>query len=65
MLLFLYDIPINKKKWAAHVDKALHVLKDHLLFLKKFKFSLSAYEYLGHIVNHNGVWVDPKKIKAM
>jgi hypothetical protein len=49
------------------VDQALQLLVDHQHFLKRSKFSYGVPEvkYLGHIVSHNGVCVDPMKIKEM
>jgi len=49
------------------VDKVLHLLSQHQLFLKQSKcaFGASEVEYLGHIVGKDGAKVDPKKIEAI
>jgi hypothetical protein len=49
------------------VDRVLHLLSQHQLFLKQSKcaFGASEVEYLGHLVGKDGVRVDPKKIEAM
>jgi hypothetical protein len=70
VLLFFDDILIYRKKWTnhlAHVDRVLHPLSQHQLFLKKSKcaFGASEVEYLGHLVGKVSIRVDPKKIKAM
>jgi hypothetical protein len=70
VLVFFDDILIYSKTWTthlAHVDKVLHLLSQHQLFLKQSKcaFGASKVEYLGHIVGKYGVRVDPKKIEAM
>ena len=43
------------------------LLEEKQLYAKpsKFFFGLQEVEYLGHIVPHEGVKVDPNKIKAM
>ena len=45
----------------------LQLLKDEELYAKPSKcfFGGKEVEYLGHIVFHEGVKVDPKKIKSM
>jgi hypothetical protein len=45
----------------------LQLLKEQQLYAKPSKcfFGLKEVEYLGHIVSHEGVKVDPNKIKAM
>ena len=50
-----------------HVDKVLQLLKQQQLYSKPSKclFGVKEVEYLGHIVSHEGVKVDPNKIKAM
>jgi hypothetical protein len=70
VLVFFDDILIYSKTWTthlAHVDRVLHLLSQHQLFLKQSKcsFGASKVEYLGHIVGKVGVRVDPKKIEAM
>jgi hypothetical protein len=52
---------------VRHVDKVLQLLKEQQLYAKPFKcfFGVKEVEYLGHIVSHEGVKVDPNKIKAM
>ena len=49
------------------MDKVLHLLSKHKIFLKQSKcaFCFFEFEYLGHIVGNDGVRVDPKKIEAM
>jgi hypothetical protein len=49
------------------VDRFIHLLSQHQLFLKQTKcvFGASEVEYLGHLVGKDGVRVDPTKIEAM
>jgi hypothetical protein len=70
VLVFFDDILIYSKTWTehlAHVDRVLHLLSQHQLFLKQSKcaFGTSEVEYLGHLVGKDGVRVDPKKIESM
>jgi hypothetical protein len=70
VLVFFYDILIYCKTWTdhiSHVDRVLHLLSQHQIFLKQYKcaFGASEVEYLGHLVGKAGVRVDPKKIEAM
>jgi hypothetical protein len=70
VLLFFDDILIYRKTWedhVRHVDKVLQLLKEQQLYVKpsKYLFWVNEVEYLGHIVSHEGVKVDPNKIKAM
>jgi hypothetical protein len=70
VLVFFDDILIYRKTWIdhlAHVDRVLHLLSQHQLFLKQSKcaFGASEVEYLGHLVGKDGVRLDPKKIEAM
>jgi hypothetical protein len=52
---------------VQHVDKVLQLLKEQQVYAKpsKFFFGVKDVDYLGHIVSHEGVKVDPNKIKAM
>jgi hypothetical protein len=70
VLVFFDDILIYKKSWedhVRHVDKVLQLLKEQQLYVKPSKcfFGVKEVEYLGHILSHEGVKVDPNKIKAM
>ena len=68
MLVFFYDILIYSRSWkdhVQHVDRVLKLLEEKQLYAKtsKFFFQVQEVEYLGHIVSHEGVKVEPKKIK--
>ena len=70
MLVFFDDILIYRKSWEdhlRHVDKVLQLLKEQQLYAKPSKsfFGVNEVEYLGHIVSHEDVKVNPNKIKAM
>ena len=49
------------------MDRVIHLLSQHQLFLKQSKcdFGASEVEYLGHLVGKDGVRLVPKKIEAM
>jgi hypothetical protein len=49
------------------VDRVLHLLSQHQLFPKQSKcaFGASEVEYLGHLVDKDGIRVDTKNIEAM
>jgi hypothetical protein len=70
VLVIFYDILIFSKSWedhVRHVDKVLQLLKEQQVYAKPSKcfFGVKEVEYLGHIVSHKGVKVDPNNIKAM
>jgi hypothetical protein len=70
VLVFFDDILIYSKSWedhVRHVDKVLQLLEEQQLYAKPSKcfFGVKEVEYLGHIISHEGVKVDPNKIKAM
>jgi hypothetical protein len=70
VLVFFDDILIYSKSWedhVQHVDKVLQLLTEQQLYAKPSKcfFGVKEVEYLGHIVSHEGVKVDPNNIKAM
>ena len=70
LLVFFDDILIYRKSWedhVQHVDGELQLLKEKKLYAKPSKcfFGVKEVEYLGHIVSHEGVKVDPNNIKAM
>ena len=70
LLVFFDDILIYNKSWKDHVelvDRVLRLLEEKQLYAKGSKcyFGIQEVEYLGHIVSHEGVKVDPSKIKAI
>jgi hypothetical protein len=70
VLVFFDDILIYNKSWedhVQHVNNVIQLLKEQQLYSKPSKcfFGVKEVEYLGHIVSHEGVKVDPNKIKAM
>ena len=69
MLVFFDDILIYNKSWkdhVQHVDMVLKLLEDKQLYAKisKCSFGVHEVEYLCHIVSHEGIKVDPNKIKS-
>jgi hypothetical protein len=70
VLVFFDDILIYKTFWEEHVqhfDRVLQILMEKQLYDKPSKcfFGVQKIEYLGHTVSHEGVKVEPNKIKAM
>ena len=70
MLVFFDDILIYRKYWedhVRHVDRVIQILKGKQIYAKPSKcfFGVKEVEYLGHIIYHEGVKVEPNKIKAM
>ena len=70
MLVFFDDILIYNESWeyhVQHVDRVIHLLKEKHIYAKPSKcfFGVNEVEYLGNIVSHEGVKVDPNKIKDM
>jgi hypothetical protein len=70
VLIFFNDILIYNKSWKEHVhhvDMVLKLLEEQQLYENPSKcaFGFQEVKYLGHIVSHGGVKVDPIKIKSM
>ena len=70
VLVFFDDILIYSRSWkdhVQHVDRVLKLLQEKQLYEKTSKcfFGVQEVEYLGHIVSHEGVKVDPNKIKSI
>jgi hypothetical protein len=70
VLVFFDDILIYSKTWTmhiSHVDRVLHLVSQHKIFLKQSKcyFGASEVEYLCHIFGKAGVRVYPYNIEAM
>ena len=70
VLVFFYDRLIYIRPWkehVQHVNRVLKLLQEKQLYEKTSKcfFGVQGVEYLGHIVSHEGVKVDPNKFKSI
>jgi hypothetical protein len=68
VVLYLYDILIFSRTWEdrmRHIQQVLSTLWQHNLdvHLGKFSFGMNRVQYLGYIVDENGVHVDPTNIQ--
>lgn len=70
VLVYLDDILVLSKSWVehvCHVKKVLDVLKNEKLFVKlsKCKFRKTSLGYLGHIIGHGQIKIDPSKVEEI
>jgi hypothetical protein len=70
VLVFFDDILIDNKTMSEHLEHlriVLQLLRENSLTTKESKctFASSQVEYLGHIINGQGVATDPTKIEAI
>ncbi|GKA71513.1 putative reverse transcriptase domain-containing protein [Tanacetum coccineum] len=70
VIVFIDDILIYSNTQAEHVEHlrlVLGLLKREKLYAKfsKCELWLSEVQFLGHVINGNGVHVDPNKIEAV
>ncbi|GJY35046.1 putative reverse transcriptase domain-containing protein [Tanacetum coccineum] len=70
VIVFIDDILTyskSKEEHKVHLKLILELLEKEKLFEKfsKFKFWLQEVHFLGHVVNSEGIHVDPNKIKAV
>ncbi|GJY29711.1 putative reverse transcriptase domain-containing protein, partial [Tanacetum coccineum] len=70
MIVFIDDILIYSKTQEEHVEHlrlVLELLKKEKLYANFFKceFWLREVQFLGHVINGNGIHVDPSKIEAV
>ena len=68
VIIFIDDILVYSKTKEDHVKHLRVVLqkqREHKLYAKfsKCEFWLTEVSFLGHILSHNGISVDPSKIK--
>lgn len=70
ILVFFDDILVYSRSYeehSEHVKLTLQLLKDHSLFAKRSKcvLGIEQVQYLGHIINKDGVSTDPDKVSCM
>ncbi|GJX79174.1 putative reverse transcriptase domain-containing protein [Tanacetum coccineum] len=70
VIVFIDDILISSKTREEHVEHlrlVLELLRKKKLYAKfsKFEFWLREVQFLGHVINGNGIHVDPSKIEAV
>ncbi|KAD6796137.1 hypothetical protein E3N88_07033 [Mikania micrantha] len=70
VIVFIDDILIysrNQQEHAQHLKLILELLAREKLYAKfsKYEFWLREVQFLGHVVNQNGIQVDPSKIQAV
>ncbi|KAJ0705064.1 putative nucleotidyltransferase, Ribonuclease H [Helianthus annuus] len=70
VIVFIDDILIyskSQKEHCEHLHVLLTLLRKEKLYAKfsKCEFWLQEVQFLGHVVNHEGIHVDPAKIEAI
>ncbi|KAD3640145.1 hypothetical protein E3N88_29368 [Mikania micrantha] len=70
VIVFIDDILVyskNKTEHEQHLRKILELLREKKLYAKfsKCEFWLREVKFLGHVVNSEGIHVDPAKIEAI
>nr|GFB35054.1 hypothetical protein [Tanacetum cinerariifolium] len=70
VIVFIDDILIyskNKEEHCEHLKTILNLLRSEKLYAKftKYDFWLNSMQFLGHVIDSNGVHVDPAKIEAI
>ncbi|GKE06036.1 putative reverse transcriptase domain-containing protein [Tanacetum coccineum] len=70
VIVFIDDILIysrNKEEHAGHLRIILELLKKEKSYAKfsKYDFWISIVQFLGHVIDSQGIHVDPAKIKAV
>ena len=70
VVVYLDDILIFSRSWEEHlqhIQQVLNTLRQHQLYanLEKCSFGMTQIQYLGYIVDEDGVHVDPSKIQVI
>ncbi|GKC77437.1 putative reverse transcriptase domain-containing protein, partial [Tanacetum coccineum] len=63
----LTNAPATREEHVEHLRLVLELLKKEKLYAKfsKCEFWLREVQFLGHVINGNGIHVDPSKIEAV
>ncbi|GKA85665.1 hypothetical protein Tco_0807319 [Tanacetum coccineum] len=63
----LTNAPMTREDHEVHLGLVLELLKKERLYAKfsKCEFWLRVVQFLGHVINRNGIYVYPSKIKAV
>ncbi|GJU40567.1 putative reverse transcriptase domain-containing protein [Tanacetum coccineum] len=63
----LEDVPINKQEHEEHLKLILELLKKEELYAKfsKCEFWIPKVQFLGHVIDSQGIHVDPAKIESI
>ncbi|GKD03241.1 putative reverse transcriptase domain-containing protein [Tanacetum coccineum] len=70
VIVFIDDILVyskDEKEHGKHLKIILELLKKERLYAKfsKCDFSLDSVQFLGHVIDHSGVHIDPAKIETI
>ena len=70
VIVFLDDILVyspDEASHSIHLQKVLELLRTHVLYAKysKCHFWEREVRFLGHVINENGIGVDPDKVRAV
>ncbi|GKE37902.1 putative reverse transcriptase domain-containing protein, partial [Tanacetum coccineum] len=70
VIVFIDDILIyskNKQEYEEHLKLILELLKKEELYAKfsKCEFWIPKVQFLGHVIDSEGIYVDPAKIKSI
>ncbi|GKF50267.1 hypothetical protein Tco_0146734, partial [Tanacetum coccineum] len=57
----------SKEEHEVHLKTILDLLKKEKLYAKfsKCEFWLQEVQFLGHVVNHDGIHMDPSKVESV
>nr|GEX33471.1 putative reverse transcriptase domain-containing protein [Tanacetum cinerariifolium] len=57
----------DKKEHEEHLRQILELLKNEELYAKfsKYEFSIPKVQFLGHVIDKQGIHVDPAKIESV
>nr|GEY32148.1 reverse transcriptase domain-containing protein [Tanacetum cinerariifolium] len=63
----LTNSPVTREEHEVHLGLILELLKEEKLYAKfsKCEFWLREVQFLGHVINGDGIHVDPYKIEAV